>query len=74
MTHLLPSYPTLFLGMTAAMLVGPACSMQELSADPVIIPDTMPSADHGALQIGFAPHEATFEEQQANAATHTTPF
>ena len=51
-----------------------ACSTQEISADPVLIPDIAPSADHGELMISFAPSEVSFEEQQANAATHTTCF
>jgi hypothetical protein len=74
MTSSLHSYPVLFLGMSAAMLVPAACSTQQISADPVVIPETTPSEDNGALQIGFAPHEATFDEQQANAATQATPF
>ena len=31
MTNLLPPYPVLFLGMTAGMVVVPACSTQEIS-------------------------------------------
>jgi hypothetical protein len=69
MSHSSRRYRVLFLGISAA-LAPAACSTQEIGADPVRIPDTTPSADHGMLQIGFAPSEATFEEQQANAATH----
>jgi hypothetical protein len=68
------SYPVLFLGMSAAMWVPAACSTQQISADPVLIPETTPSADHGALQIGVAPREATFEEQQADATNANAFF
>jgi hypothetical protein len=67
MSHASRRYRVLFLGMSAALLPA-ACSTQEIGADPVLIPDTTPSADHGMLQIGFAPLEASFEEQQAKAA------
>jgi hypothetical protein len=72
MTNSLRWCPALFVG--AAWLGLAACSTQEISADPVLIPDLAPSADHGELTISFAPSEVSFEEQQANAATPPTGF
>src|SRR4051812_9648805 len=66
--------PIIIRWMCAACVALGACSTQEISADPVVIPDSNPSADHGALTIGFAPPEVTFEEEQANSATRTNPF
>ena len=68
MTNSLRWCPALFVG--AAWLGLAACSTQEISADPVLIPGFAPSADHGELMISFAPSEVSFEEQQANAAAH----
>jgi hypothetical protein len=72
MTNSFRRYPALFVG--AVWLGLGACSTHEISADPVLIPDLAPSADNGELMISFAPSEVSFEEQQANAATHTTSF
>jgi hypothetical protein len=72
MTNSLRQYPALLLATAFCAL--PACSTREISADPVVFPDNFPSADRGLLQIGFAPPEVTFEEQQANVATHTNLF
>lgn len=58
----------------AVLLVGFACNTQEIGPDPLLFPDNAPSANHGALQIAFAPREADFAAQQANAATRTTAY
>src|SRR4051794_34183101 len=73
MTNSPRRYRVLFLGMSVSF-VPAACSTQEISADPVVVPDDMPSADHGVLQIAVAPTESSFEEQQATAATNTNLF
>ena len=74
MTNPSRRYRVPFLALSAAMLAPAACSTQEISADPVVVPDDMPSADHGVLQIAVAPSESSFEEQQARAATNTSLF
>ena len=55
--------PALVLAISAAMLVQPACSTEEVRPD-VIIPGNQASADHGALLIAFAPRELTYGEWQ----------
>jgi hypothetical protein len=67
-------HPVFIPCIGAAMVGLSACSTQEISPEPLLIPDTTPSADHGELTISFAPREVSFEEQQANAAAHTTTF
>jgi hypothetical protein len=74
MTNSSSPYRVSFLALSAAMVVPGACSTQEISADPVVIPDDMPSVDHGVLRIAVAPSESSFEEQQATAATNTNRF
>jgi hypothetical protein len=72
MTRPLHKIPALFLGAACLTLV--ACSTQEIGADPIIIPDTTPSADNGALEIAFAPSQIAFADQQANASPDTTIY
>ena len=69
--------PSPILGVTAGLLALPAfaaCSTQEIRRHPVVIPDRMPSADHGELMIRLRPSEVSFEEQQASAAAPPTSF
>lgn len=60
--------------VVAAELSLSACSTQEISAEPVIIPETTPSADNGALEVAFAPNQIAFADQQANNSPDTTIY
>jgi len=60
--------------LVAAGLALSACYTQEISAEPVLLVDGVPRADYGTLQVSFAPRDATFQEQQANAAVRTASF
>ena len=52
---------TALLCIWAALLV-PSCSTKEIGERPVFIPDRSPSADHGGLQITFAPRANMYNE------------
>jgi len=64
--------PALFVGAACLTLV--ACGTREISAAPIIIPETTPSADNGALEVAFVPHQIAFPDQQANTSPDTTIY
>ena len=55
------------------MLVVPSCSTQEISADPLVIPDGMPSADHGALQSRLRPGKSASRSSRRTRRRRTRP-
>jgi len=67
-------YPVLAFSIGVVLFALPACSTQEIDPQPVVIPESTPGANRGSLQIAFAPREADFAAQQANASLHTDQF
>ncbi len=62
--------PAPVVPLALVLLALPACGTQEIASNPLFIGDATPGPNQGALLIDIGPPDATYEADQARAASN----